>query len=231
MSQPLPLLTHEEVRVLGALIEKSQATPEYYPMTLNALVSACNQKNSRDPVVEYDEEIVEDALTLLRGKGVVAFASGVGRTLKYMHRAGQNGLGLSPAQATAMSILMLRGPQTTGEIRARAGKQFNFPTMEAAQLTMDSLFNREAPYIEEAPRALGQKEIRYRHKFFAYEDAIIEDGTPLESASSYRKEINELKETLRLYQKEMNTLRNVVTALQGDVLVMKEDLYPESKAE
>lgn len=227
MSQQLPILTQEEVRVLGALIEKSQATPEYYPMTLNALMNACNQRNSRDPIVEYDEDIVEDALTLLRGKGVVAFASGAGRTLKYMHRAGQNGLGLSPAQATAMSILMLRGPQTTGEIRARAGKQFNFPTMEGAQQTMDSLLNRDAPYIEEAPRALGQKEIRYRHKFFIYDDTITEDGAPVESASSYRKEINELKETLRQYQKEMNNLRNIVTGLQGDVMVMKEDLYPE----
>lgn len=231
MSQKLPILSVEEVRVLGALIEKSQATPEYYPMTLNALVNACNQKNSRDPVVEYDDDLVEDALTLLRGKGVVAFASGVGRTLKYMHRAGQNGLGLSPAQATAMSILMLRGPQTTGEIRARAGKQFNFPTMEAAQQTVDSLLKRDAPYIEEAPRAIGQKEIRYRHKFYEYEDSIPEEGGPVESATSYRKEISELKETLRLYQKEMNNLRNIVTGLQGDVMIMKEDLYPETKAE
>ncbi len=231
MSQPLPVLTEEEVRVLGALIEKSQATPEYYPMTLNALMNACNQKNSREPVVEYDEDTVEDALTLLRGKGLVAFASGTGRTLKYMHRAGQNGLGLSPAQATAMSILMLRGPQTTGEIRARAGKQFNFPSMEAAQQTMDSLLHREAPYIEEAPRALGQKETRYRHKFFIYGDAVAEDGAPKDAGTSLRSEVSELKETLRQFQKEMNNLRNIVTALQGDVLVMKEDLYPETKSE
>ncbi|MBE0644999.1 MAG: YceH family protein [Bacteroidetes bacterium] len=231
MSQQLPILTEEEVRVLGALIEKSQATPEYYPMTLNALVNACNQKNSRDPVVEYDEDIVEDALTLLRGKGVVAFASGVGRALKYMHRAGQNGLGLSPAQATAMSILMLRGPQTTGEIRARAGKQFNFPTMEAAQNTMDSLLNHDAPYIEEAPRALGQKETRYRHKFYIYEDTPSAEAAAAETPASLRSEVSELQETLRQFQKEMNNLRNIVTALQGDVMVMKEDLYPENKAE
>ncbi len=231
MSQQLPILTEEEVRVLGALIEKSQATPEYYPMTLNALMNACNQKNSRDPVVEYDEDIVEDAVTLLRGKGLVAFASGTGRALKYMHRAGQNGLGLSPAQATAMSILMLRGPQTTGEIRGRAGKQFNFPTMEAAQQTMDSLLSREVPYIEEAPRALGQKETRYRHKFYIYEDSPVEEGVVPEAPNSLRNEMNELKETLRQFQKEMNTLRNVVTGLQGDVMMMKEDLYPENKAE
>lgn len=229
MSQPLPILTPEEVRVLGALIEKSQATPEYYPMTLNALTNACNQKNSRDPIVEYDEDTVEDALTLLRGKGLVAFASGTGRVLKYMHRAGQNGLGLSPAQATAMSILMLRGPQTTGEIRARAGRQFNFPGMEAAQQTIDSLLQRETPCIEEAPRVTGQKETRYRHLFSHYDDAAQEAGLPVDTGGSLRGELAELKETLRQFQKEMNSLRNIVTALQGDVMVMKEDLYPESK--
>ena len=231
MSQPLPILTQEEIRVLGALIEKSQATPEYYPMTLNALTNACNQKSSRDPVVEYDEDIVEDALTELRGKGLVAFASGTGRTLKYMHRAGQNGLGLSPAQAAAMSILMLRGPQTTGEIRARAGRQFTFSSMEAAQQTMDSLLNRDNPYIEEAPRALGQKETRYRHRFFIYDDSAAEGETPTEGGVSLRSEVAELRETLKQFQKEMNNLRNIVTALQGDVMVMKEDLYPESKEE
>ncbi|MBR9977189.1 MAG: YceH family protein [Bacteroidetes bacterium] len=230
MSQALPILTQEEVRVLGALIEKSQSTPEYYPMTLNALVNACNQKSSRDPVVSYDEDIVEDTLTELRGKGLVAFASGTGRTLKYMHRAGQNGLGLSPAQATALSILMLRGPQTTGEIRARAGKQFNFPTMEVAQQTVDSLLQHDQPYIEESPRAIGQKEIRYRHKFYIYEDSTESDDTMQEAGHSLRKDIAGIKETLRLLQKEMNNLRNIVTGLQGDVMVMKEDLYPEEKS-
>ncbi|MBR9974550.1 MAG: YceH family protein [Bacteroidetes bacterium] len=231
MSQPLPILTTEEIRVLGALIEKSQATPEYYPMTLNALLNACNQKSSREPVVEFDDDIVEDALTELRGKGLVAFASGTGRTLKYMHRAGQNGLGLSPAQAAAMSILMLRGPQTTGEIRARSGRQFTFSSMEAAQQTMDSLLNRDNPYIEEAPRALGQKETRYRHRFFIYDDSAAEGETPAEGGVSLRSEVAELRETLKQFQKEMNNLRNIVTALQGDVMVMKEDLYPESKEE
>lgn len=231
MPQPLPILTQEEVRVLGALIEKSQATPEYYPMTLNALLNACNQKSSREPVVEYDDDIVEDALTELRGKGLVAFASGTGRTLKYMHRAGQNGLGLSPAQAAAMSILMLRGPQTTGEIRARSGRQFNFSSMEAAQQTMDSLLNRDNPYIEEAPRALGQKETRYRHRFYIYDDSAAEGEIPTEGGVSLRSEVAELRETLKQFQKEMNNLRNIVTALQGDVMVMKEDLYPESKEE
>jgi len=126
---------------------------------------------------------------------------------------------------------MLRGPQTTGEIRGRAGKQFNFPTMEAAQHTMDSLLSREVPYIEEAPRVLGQKETRYRHKFYVYENAPVAEDAVMEAPASLRQEITQLQETLRQFQKEMNTLRNVVTGLQGDVMMMKEDLYPENKAE
>jgi uncharacterized protein len=227
MSQEPTILTAEELRVLGCLIEKSQATPEYYPMTLNALVAACNQKTSRDPVVEYDDDIVEDALTELRGKGLVAFASGTGRVLKYMHRAGQNGLGLSPAQATAMSIIILRGPQTAGEIKARAGRQFNFPDVELVQSTIDSLVSKDPPFLEEAPRLPGQKETRYRHRFQKYDDSAVPEGTQPEGSSSLRVEVESLKETIRLLQKEMNQLRNLVSSLQGELLAITEDLYPD----
>src|SRR5574341_863313 len=110
-------LSAEEARVLGCLIEKSQATPEYYPMTLNALVAACNQKTSRDPVVEYSSEEVEDAIARLKDKGLCAAISGAGRVIKYTHRGGENGLGLTSAQLAALSILLLRGPQTVGEIK------------------------------------------------------------------------------------------------------------------
>ncbi len=227
MSQQLPALTPEEVRVLGCLIEKSQATPEYYPMTLNALMTACNQKTSREPVVAYDDGTVEDALTDLRGKGLVAFASGTGRALKYMHRAGQNGLGLSPAQATVMSIIMLRGPQTAGEIKARAGRQFNFPSVEAVQHSIDSLTGKEHPYLEEAPRMVGQKEVRYRHLFYTYEEGETGADEAPESHRSLRKEIEGLKDTIRHMQKDLTYMRNILTAIQGDVMGMQEDLYDD----
>ncbi|MBN1447077.1 MAG: YceH family protein [Bacteroidetes bacterium] len=227
MTQQLPKLTPEEVRVLGCLIEKSQATPEYYPMTLNALVTACNQKTSREPVVDYDDQTVEDALTDLRSKGLVAFASGTGRALKYMHRAGQNGLGLSPAQATVMSIIMLRGPQTAGEIKARSGRQFNYPSVESVQHAIDSLIEKEHPYLEEAPRMVGQKEVRYRHLFYSYDDAETGAEDAPESHRSLRKEIEGLKDTIRHMQKDLTYLRNVLTAIQGDVMGMQEDLYED----
>jgi uncharacterized protein YceH (UPF0502 family) len=227
MTQQLPNLMPEEVRVLACLIEKSQATPEYYPMTLNALVTACNQKTSREPIVAYDAETVEDALTDLRSKGLVAFASGGGRTLKYMHRAGQNGLGLSPAQATAMSLIMLRGPQTAGEIKARAGRQFNFPTVEVVQQSIDSLMGKEHPYLEEAPRMVGQKEVRYRHLFFKYDDMEESEDDRLDVHKSLRKEIEGLKDTIKHMQKDLTYLRNILTAIQGDVMGMQEDLYDD----
>ncbi len=229
MTQHPPILTTEEVRVLGCLMEKSQATPEYYPLTLNALIAACNQKSSRDPVVDYDEETVHEALTELRSKGLAAFASGTGRVLKYMHRAGQNGLGLSPAQATAMSIIMLRGPQTVAEIKARAGRQFNYPSLEVAQTTVESLVSKEPPFLEEAPRLVGQKETRYRHRFYVYDDSAPDANVPQEAGASMRHEIEGLKETLRLMQKDVTQLRNLVTALQGEVTVITEDLYAGEK--
>jgi len=227
MTQQLPSLTPEEVRILGCLIEKSQATPEYYPMTLNALVTACNQKTSRDPIVAYDQDTVEDGLTELRSKGLVAFASGGGRTLKYMHRAGQNGLGLSPAQATAISIIVLRGPQTAGEIKARAGRQFNFPTVESAQHTIDGMTGAEHPYLEEAPRMVGQKEVRYRHLFHTYDHIEANDEDSPEVQKSLRKEIEGLKDTITHMQKDLTYLRNILTAIQGDVMGMQVDLYDE----
>jgi hypothetical protein len=143
-----------------------------------------------------------------------------------MHRAGQNGLGLSPAQATVMSIIMLRGPQTAGEIKGRAGRQFNFPNVELAQSTIDSLVSKEPPFLEEAPRMPGQKEVRYRHRFQKHDDSAPADGTQPEGSSSLRVEVETLKETIRLLQKEMNQLRNLVTSLQGELLAITEDLYP-----
>ncbi|MCB2204790.1 YceH family protein [bacterium] len=230
MTQQLPALTPEEVRVLGCLIEKSQATPEYYPMTLNALVTACNQKTSREPVVAYDEITVEDALTDLRSKGLVAFASGTGRSLKYMHRAGQNGLGLSPAQATVMSIIMLRGPQTAAEVKAKSGRQFNFPSSEAVQHSINSLIEKETPFLEEAPRMVGQKEVRYRHLFYTYEEGEEGADEAPESHRTLRKEIEGLKETIHFMQKDITYLRNILTAIQGDVMGMQEDLYDDDMA-
>ena len=211
------MLTPEAARALGCLIEKSQATPEYYPMTLNALIAASNQKNSRDPVVEYSSEEVEEALGQLRDQGLCAFVSGEGRVLKYAHRCGNGGLELSAPQQAALSLMLLRGPQTIGEIKNRAGRQYEFAGLDEAQETVNGLLNREPPLAEQTSRQPGQKEVRYRHLFFAYaEEAGTAAGAP--AASSLREDIEELKNAL-------TEMRERMEKLEASVAQVKADLY------
>lgn len=133
-----------EVRVLGALIEKDITTPEYYPLTLNALQNACNQKSSRDPVVSYDENTVVQALELLRNKGLVLKISGAGhRVEKFAQRLGEK-LNLGRRELALLCVLMLRGPQTVGELRSRTERMHNFADMEEVERVLDSLAAREA---------------------------------------------------------------------------------------
>jgi hypothetical protein len=204
------LLSAEEARVFGCLIEKSQATPEYYPMTLNALAAACNQKTSRDPVVEYSSDEVEEALRNLKQKGLCAFVSGEGRVMKYAHRGGENGLDLSPQQLAIISVLLLRGPQTIGEIKGRTERQYEFSTLEVVEQTLESLMSGEKRFVEKARRRAGQKEDRYRHLFFAYHDEA--EATPETSAtSSLRAEMEEMKKRM--------------AALEAEIEKIKRDLY------
>jgi len=200
------LLSAEEARVFGCLIEKSQATPEYYPMTLNALVAACNQKTSRDPVVEYSSEEVEVALAGLKEKGLCAFVSGGGRVMKYAHRGGENGLELSPAQLAALSILLLRGPQTIGEIKGRTERQHEFSTLEEVEQTLESLMSGDKCFAEKSPRRAGQKEDRCRHLFFAYHDEA-EETPETSGAPSLRDEMEAMKRRIAALEEEMEKIK------------------------
>jgi len=204
------LLSNEEARVFGCLIEKSQATPEYYPMTLNALVAACNQKTSRDPVVEYSPDEVEDALLNLKQKGLCAFVSGEGRVMKYTHRGGENGLDLSTAQLAVLSVMLLRGPQTVGELKNRTERQFEFSTLEAVEQTLESLMAGAKPFVEKVSRRANQKEDRYRHLFFAYHDETAE-VEEVSGTTSLRAEVEEMKKR--------------IAALEAEVAKIKKDLY------
>ncbi len=216
-------LSPKEIRVLGCLVEKSQATPEYYPMTLNALVAACNQKSSRDPVVQYEAEEVEEALAGLREKGWCAFVRGEGRVVKYAHRAGDNGVGLSNAQRAALSLLLLRGPQTLGEIKSRALRQHEFKTLEEVEETLASLQQREPPLVEAAARQPGQKEERYRHCLGESPDhrEPAESSAPL----SLHAEVAELKAALARVQNENAQLHARLARLEEDFAKLRNDLY------
>lgn len=209
-------LSSEEARVLGCLIEKSQATPEYYPLTLNALIAACNQKTSRDPVVDYTSEEVEEALRHLREKNLCAFVAGEGRVLKYAHRCGDNGLGLSPAQQAALSLMLLRGPQTIGEIKNRSGRQHEFASLEEVQEVVNALMEREPSLAEQAPRQPGQKEVRYRHLFFEYENEN-ETASIVAASPSLRHEVEELKGIMAEMQTRLRSLEETVAKMKADL--------------
>lgn len=160
----MPVILNEtEVRVLGSLIEKQLTTPEYYPMTLNALVAACNQKSNRDPVVSYDESTVVAALDTLRDKNLVyTFHGSTSRVVKYKHMF-PNVYELDPPEVAVMAVLMLRGPQTVGEIRGRTDRLHEFTSLPEVQETLDKLAHRDEPLVVRLERQIGQKDARYAH--------------------------------------------------------------------
>ena len=158
----MPNLSAEEARVLGCLIEKQMTTPEYYPMTVNALVAAASQKTNREPVSTYDEELVEGALAKLNDKGLARFTRCPGaRALKYVHK-GDDVLQVDSRQLALLAVLLLRGPQTPGELRQRTDRYCEFPSVEAVADTLEDLITRDDPLVARLERAPGQKENRYR---------------------------------------------------------------------
>jgi uncharacterized protein YceH (UPF0502 family) len=157
-----PLDTHE-CRVLGCLVEKQLSTPEYYPLTLNALLNACNQSSNRDPVLRLDEDAVRTALEGLRGQNLAFELSGAGsRALKYEHRL-EDTLHLSVQEAAILAELMLRGPQTPGELRARCARMYPFPNLAELETGLQLLMEAEPPLIVRLPKAPGAREARVAH--------------------------------------------------------------------
>ncbi len=159
------LLTAIEARVLGALIEKDITTPDYYPLSLNALVNACNQKNNRDPVMTLDESSVRDALATLQEKRLAGPASGAdSRVTKFEHRL-QEVFNFDRREIAIVCVLLLRGPQTPGELRSRTDRMYHFAELEDVVSTLDRLAQREPPLARILPRQPGTKESRYTHLF------------------------------------------------------------------
>jgi uncharacterized protein len=156
----MDLLLHPvEVRVLGALLEKEITTPEYYPLSLNALVNACNQKSNRDPMVNFDDVTVEQALHTLRDKGLLLSITGAGsRVQKYAHRISEK-LNLGRPELAILCELMLRGPQTLGELRTRADRMHRFDDTDQVQSVIDRL----PELITKLERRSGEKESRFAH--------------------------------------------------------------------
>jgi uncharacterized protein YceH (UPF0502 family) len=155
-------LSAAEIRVLGCLLEKQRTTPDAYPLTLNALRAACNQSTNRDPVVAYDEATIRDAITRLSRRRWARLASGAGsRASKYRHLLDES-LTRAPDELAVLCVLMLRGPQTPGELKGRTERLHPFADLAAIHTTLERLIGREL--VEQLPRRPGQKEERYAHR-------------------------------------------------------------------
>ena len=201
------ILTDIETRVLGSLIEKQVTTPEYYPLTLNALTLACNQKNNRQPVTSYTESQVADAVESLREKNLsYVFYGSTSRVPKYKHVVPEV-MHLSPPETALMCVLMLRGPQTPGELRGNAARLHEFSGLEEVEAVLNGLITHEPePLVIRLPRQVGQKEVRFAHLLSG---EINVDALPVETERPSR-------------QSGIERLEQKVDALAAEVEQLKE---------
>jgi uncharacterized protein len=170
-------LTPIEVRVLGSLIEKQITTPEYYPLTLNSLTAACNQKNNRNPITSLAESEVDEALYSLRDKNLAyVFHGSTSRVPKYKHVAPEV-LHLTPPELAAMCVLMLSGPQTVGEIRTRGYRLYEFSGLDEVDETLRALKTKDEPMVVSLPRQPGQKEARFAHLLSGEPEIELSEAT------------------------------------------------------
>lgn len=202
------VLNEQEVRVLACLVEKEAATPDYYPLTLNAAEAACNQKSNRDPIVCYDEQTVRDTLASLQEKNLIRriLNSKGGRVARYRHMFPQT-FALTPEHAAVLCVLMLRGPQTAGEIRRRAERIFPFRSLADVEDALVSLTERSTrPLTAKLPRRPGNKEARYTHLLSGAAAAPSSDPAPpvslMERVETLEQEVAAMQKTLAQLRSE-----------------------------
>ena len=212
------ILTETEVRVLGALIEKDITTPEYYPLSLNALVNACNQKSNRDPVMQLDENAVRDALAGLQEQRLAGPAGGAdSRVTKYEHRT-QEVFNFTRAEVAVLCVLLLRGPQTPGELRGRTERMHHFETLDDVQSALQKLMQRQPPLAKVLPRQPGTKESRYVH-LLAGDVVVPEQAGAITSRSPSGISTNNAVDSERIarLEEEVSTLRKEVADLRDQL--------------
>jgi uncharacterized protein YceH (UPF0502 family) len=211
-----------ELRVLGCLIEKQRTTPDVYPLSLNALRLACNQATNRDPVVEYDEPTIRSALDRLARKGWTRLASGPGsRAAKFRHLLDE-ALSLTPSEMALLAVLMLRGPQTLGELRTRSDRLYPFGSTEDVERTLETLAEREL--VERVPRRPGQKEDRYRQLLGDGDDdgreraapVAAEDHAPVAAVPPDDDRVGELEQRMDELTELVEWVRREVVSLRDD---------------
>jgi uncharacterized protein len=204
------VLNEVEARVLGALIEKDVTTPDYYPLSLNALVNACNQKNNRDPVMALDENAVRDALSGLQELGFAGPAGGAdSRVTKYEHRL-QEVFNFPRGETAVLCVLLLRGPQTPGELRGRTERMHQFEGLDAVQASLLKLMQREPPLVAILPRQPGTKESRYTHLLSgAVETARTVEPAPAPTQSNDGARLDRLEEQVVALREEVKELKEM----------------------
>lgn len=207
------ILNDVEVRIVGSLIEKQVTTPEYYPLTLNALVNACNQISNREPVVSYDEKTVARALESLREKNLVyVFYGSDSRVPKYKQMM-TDLFHLTPPELAVMCVLMLRGPQTIGELRGRTNRLYEFSDLTGVEAALESLMARDDPtLVAKLPRQSGQKEARYAQLLSG--EVAIKEQPIAPRAEPVMQEVRAENERIARLESEVETLRAELAALR-----------------
>ena len=222
-------LTPHEARVIGVLMEKEITTPEQYPLSLNALTNACNQKSNRDPVLELSEAIVQQTVDDLIKRYLVNRASGFGsRVTKYQHRFCNTEFGelkLSKHEVGIVCELLLRGPQTPGELRTRAERLCGFSDVTEVEEALAKLMAREEPFIAKLPREPGKRESRYTHLFFGgippAADAEPSADAAATPASDARARLEQLEQTVAELTDELADLNRRLAAIESDLGIGK----------
>jgi uncharacterized protein len=214
-------LSETEVRVLGVLVEKEITTPEYYPLSLNALVNACNQKSNRDPVMTLDEDAVRKAIRALTDRAMARSASGDSRVAKFEHRLNEL-YNFHRHEIAVLCVLLLRGPQTPGELRTRSERMYAFEDLDAVHAALNLLMRRDPPLVKVLPRQPGTKESRYMHLLAGdadpegvgsmIEDAAHDTGSPRASAEAER--VRNLEDEVSQLRRELETLREQFATFQ-----------------
>jgi uncharacterized protein YceH (UPF0502 family) len=212
-----PILNEVEARILGALIEKEITTPDYYPLSMNALLNACNQKSNREPVTELDEDRVREALHRLDDKGLAgAVRGGDSRVTKYEHRFSE-AYNFGRREVAILCVLLLRGPQTPGELRGRTERLYAFDELADVQSTLQKLIERDPPLVRVLPRQPGNKESRYLHLFCGdtYIPALADSNLSSElDTPGAAARIQDLEEQLTDLRRQVANLRLRIEALE-----------------
>ncbi|MGD1006911.1 MAG: YceH family protein [Ignavibacteriaceae bacterium] len=202
------ILSAIEIRIIGSLIEKELTTPEYYPLTLNALKNACNQKNNRNPVVSFDENLIEPVLNKLRDKSLARRVTGSDIRVPRYKQGFTEELNLQPDETAVICELMLRGPQTPGELKGRASRMFNFDSLSQVDEVLQRLLNREQPMVIKLPRQSGMKESRYAHLLSGEPEINNPEIRENEIAAAEDDRITKLEEQVLTLRNDFEELKN-----------------------